>query len=466
VIAVESSSNEDQTGLMPQDRLDTRAVAASERQRPKAGLGERVRQRRVALGLTQTDLAGVRFSKEYISQIELGKTRPTPETIDYLASRLSIDPGYLANGISTEDRARVEAMLARAEALAGAHQFSEALDLFADAKTAVMATGSSELSARRLLGEGWALMEQGEVREGLEVLTKAREIIDADQLDDALQGEALFKLGVARVKLGSSHVAISLLTEAHKLLERSPLVSDSMRAQVLAFRAAAYQRVGDIEAAREDAERAVELAEQLGDPRVIGASYMQASLIAEREGRFVLARNYAERAKAKYEEVEDQVQLGKVLNNLGLCQALLGKSEDALTSLTRAYGIFLDLGANYESGAVVSSIASIHLETGDPLRAEEQARLAIELIGDGKDDPEHDGEARLVLGKALLAQGRLDEAEQILGRVQEVFESMRATSNLSRTLIALGDLAVARDGQEEAATLYRKAAEIMQDLRI
>jgi len=451
---------------MPQVHSDTRAVETPDRQRPKIGLGERVRQRRVALGLTQTDLAGVRFSKEYISQIELGKTRPTPETIDYLSSRLSIDQGYLAHGVTSEDRAHVEAMLARAEAFARAHQFEEALELFADATTAVTATGSSELAARRLLGEGWALMEQGQIREGLDVLTQAREVVDENELDDALRAETLFKLGVARVKLGSTHVALSLLTEAHKLLEKSSLASDSMRAQVLAFRAAAYRRVGDVEAAREDAERAVELAEQLGDPRVIGASYMQASLIAEREGRFVLARNYAERAKAKYEEVEDEVQLGKVLNNLGLCQALLGKNDDALGSLTRAYRIFLDLGDNYESGHVVSSIASLHLEAGDPAQAEEQARLAIELIGDGEDDTEQDGEARLVLGKALLAQGRFEEAEQTLTPVKDFFESMRATSNLSRTLVALGDLATARETQEEAATLYRRAAEIMQDLRI
>ena len=40
-------------------------------------LGGRVRQLRIARGLTQTDLAGDRFSKEYVSQIERGKTRPT-----------------------------------------------------------------------------------------------------------------------------------------------------------------------------------------------------------------------------------------------------------------------------------------------------------------------------------------------------------------------------------------------------
>ena len=59
-------------------------------------LGDRLRSLRLAAGLTQTELAGERFSKEYVSQIERGKTRPTPETIDWLAERLGVDPGFLA----------------------------------------------------------------------------------------------------------------------------------------------------------------------------------------------------------------------------------------------------------------------------------------------------------------------------------------------------------------------------------
>ena len=80
-------------------------------------LGERLRQLRVAAGLTQSELAGERFSKEYVSQIERGKTRPTGETIAWLASRLDTDAGYLAHGVSTDERGRVEATLTRAEAL-------------------------------------------------------------------------------------------------------------------------------------------------------------------------------------------------------------------------------------------------------------------------------------------------------------------------------------------------------------
>src|SRR5918997_4964887 len=95
-------------------------------QRPAAPagirLGERLRQLRVAAGLTQTDVAGDRFSKEYVSQIERGKTRPTRETIEWLANRLAVDADFLANGVSADQRGRVETTLARADALIDANR--------------------------------------------------------------------------------------------------------------------------------------------------------------------------------------------------------------------------------------------------------------------------------------------------------------------------------------------------------
>ena len=113
-------------------------------------LGERLRQLRVAAGMTQTDLAGARFSKEYVSQIERGKTKPTGETIQWLAQRLSVDPGYLANGVSADERGRVEGALARADALLEGRRNEEALAEFESVRSAVLATGLAELEARAL----------------------------------------------------------------------------------------------------------------------------------------------------------------------------------------------------------------------------------------------------------------------------------------------------------------------------
>ena len=119
-----------------------------------ARLGERVRQLRVAAGLTQTDLAGDRFSKEYVSQIERGKTRPTRETIEWLAGKLGVDAGFLERGVSADERSRVETMLARAEALTNAERYAEAIEEYENMQTALLATGAVDLEVRALSGSG------------------------------------------------------------------------------------------------------------------------------------------------------------------------------------------------------------------------------------------------------------------------------------------------------------------------
>src|ERR1051325_1062995 len=133
--------------LMPQAHLSA-AQTRSPAGPAGARLGERLRQLRVAAGLTQTDLAGERFSKEYVSQIERGKTRPTRETIEWLAAKLGVDPSFLEKGVSADERSRAEAMLARAEALTNAHHYDEAIRELENSRTAVLATGAPELEYR------------------------------------------------------------------------------------------------------------------------------------------------------------------------------------------------------------------------------------------------------------------------------------------------------------------------------
>src|SRR5437870_1522180 len=130
-----------------------RGIAIGAAATPKAPrLGERLRQLRVAAGLTQTDLAGDRFSKEYISQIERGKTRPTTETIEWLALRLGVDAGFLASGVSTDERAKAEAIVARADALAQDYRYADAIEEYERALPAVLGTGAAELRVRVLNG--------------------------------------------------------------------------------------------------------------------------------------------------------------------------------------------------------------------------------------------------------------------------------------------------------------------------
>jgi tetratricopeptide (TPR) repeat protein len=428
-------------------------------------LGERLRQLRVAASMTQTDLAGDRFSKEYVSQIERGKTRPTRETIDWLAQRLGVDAGFLANGVSADERGRVDAGLARAEALLEARRNDEALDEFESIRSAVLATGMKELESRALSGEATARMRRGEVREAIAMLERARALSEGASFSDVERADVLFRLGVARYKLNSIQTAIGLFDEALKLAERSEIPSDHLRSNVLAWRSRCYRRRRDLEAAREDVERALELAEGLNDKRTAADIYFQASIIADREGHWVLARSYAERAKAAYEELSDRGNLGRLLNNLGGINFLLGHPEEAVGLLKDAVRIALEVGNDVEAAHAVNGIAQVHLRTGEIKRAEEGARYALELLGDRVDEIGEIGNAQLVLGRALLEQDRLDEAEDAFQAGERAYDQLSSGSHRASAWVAQGDLAARRGDDRVAARLYRQAAEALQDVR-
>jgi tetratricopeptide (TPR) repeat protein len=428
-------------------------------------LGERLRQLRVAAGMTQTELAGDRFSKEYVSQIERGKTRPTAETVQWLAERLAVDAGFLANGVSADERGRVDAALARADALVEARRNDEAFAALEEVRAAVMATGLPELEVRALSGEAILRLRRSEVREAIALLERARALTESTAFSDVERADVLFRLGIARFMLNSVQTAIALFDEALKVAERSEIPSDQLRSNILSWRSRCYRRRRDFEAAREDVERALELAESLNDTRTTADVYFQASIIADREGRWVLARSYAERAKEAYEELDERRKLGRLMNNLGGINFLLGHPEEALALLKDAVRIALEVGNDAEAAHAVNGIAQVHLRTGEEKLAEEQARYALKLLANRVDEMHEIGNAQLVLGRALLAQDRLDEAGEAFTAGEAAYDQMSSGSHRADAWIAQGDLAARRGDDRNAAKLYRRAADALQDVR-
>jgi tetratricopeptide (TPR) repeat protein len=322
-----------------------------------------------------------------------------------------------------------------------------------------------ELESRALSGEATARMRAGEVREAIALLERARALSEGTSFSDVERANVLFLLGIARYKLNSIQTSIGLFDEALKVAERSEIPSDQLRSNILSWRSRCYRRRRDLEAAREDVERALELAEGLNDKRTAADVYFQASIIADREGHWVLARSYAERAKAAYEELSDRGNLGRLLNNLGGINFLLGHPEEAVDFLKDAVRIALEVGNDAEAAHAVNGIAQVHLRTGEIKRAEEQARYALELLGDRVDEMSEIGNAQLVLGRALLEQDRLDEADEAFQAGERAYDQLSSGSHRASAWVAQGDLAARRGDDRAAARLYRQAADALQDVR-
>jgi len=428
-------------------------------------LGDRVRTLRAAAGLTQTQLAGERFSKEYISQIERGKTRPTATTIAWLAEQLGVDAVFLASGVSTEERARVEAELERAEALSAAHDYEDALAAFRQVATAVETSDSAALQVRASAGEAWALQERGHVREAMDLLQRSRELVERREFSDVERADVLFRLGVCRYKLSSISTAVALFDEAFELAERSGHPCGLLRSDILQWRSRCRRRLRDYVAARDDAERALELAQDLGDRAAIARAYFQASLIAQREGHYVLSRSYAQRAKELYQSVNDERNVGRLHLMLGGLTLLLGDEEHAVEHLKASYSRALDADSPADAAQALEGIARVHLNRGEYDQADELARQSLALL-QGREDYLHEvSPSQLVLGRALLERGRLDEAEECFRAADAAAEQMASISHRTEAWVALGDLATRRGDAREAARLYRNAAEALQEIR-
>jgi tetratricopeptide (TPR) repeat protein len=423
-------------------------------------LGERVRGLRRARGLTQAELAGDRFTKEYVSQIERGKTRPTVQTLEWLAGRLQVDRQFLETGASTAELHRAEGVIAQAEVAVESNAYDEAIELVAE-----LVLPSPELRVRALLVESWARMYIGEVREALALVEEARDLVATPRFGDVDRAEVLYRLGCCRYKLSSVSTALALYTEALKLADASGLPCDRLRAHILEWRSRCYRRQRDYEAAREDIELALELAKGLGDAATVAHVFFQASLVADRQGQYVRARSYAERAKAIYEEIADRQSVGRLLNNLGGLSFMLGKPQQAKRYLKNAFAQALEVGSTADAAQAVSSLAQVHLRTGEIELAEEQARHALRLLDGRVDFLDEIGSVQLVLGRALMEQGRFDEAEEMLKLCEASFEQLSSDSHRASAWLAQGDLAARRGDDRASARLYRRAAEALQDVR-
>jgi tetratricopeptide (TPR) repeat protein len=434
------------------------------RRRSPSAVGERVRRLRIARGLTQRALGLDRFSKEYISQVERGRARPSAAALEWLADRLGVDRRFLETGVSSPEEERTAGLVARAEAAVAAREFETALECLERAGPAARGW-EPRLALRALVAGARAWSELGGVRGALALLGQARDLVEGESFTGVDRANVLFQMGRCRYKLSSIPTAVALFTEALDLMQHSDRVDDRLRSRIFRWRSRCYRRQNDMEAAREDVEAALELAERLGDRDGLAHGYFQASIIAERNGQWVLARSHAERAKELYEEQEDRLSVGRLLNNLGGLTFLLGDPEKAERLLKQAFAVALEVGSTPDAAQAVSSLAQVHLRTGQPELAEQQARHALSLLDGRVDFLDEQGNAQLVLGRALLEQGRLDEAEQEMAASEATFERLSSASHRAAAWTAQAELSIRRGDQNNALRLYRLVAETLQDVR-
>jgi tetratricopeptide (TPR) repeat protein len=356
----------------------------------------------------------------------------------------------------------VEQMLERADALVAAQRFADAAVELASLWSDVHNDPPHALRQRLTLA--WAELYLGELDEAEQLLSHAETLARLPQFDAADRAEVLYRQGCVALKQNRIADASVLFTRALESNDRAPQPRARLMSRAHEWRSRCHIRLRDWDAARRDVERAVELAVEAGDTESHAHALFQASIVAERQKQWLLARCYAERALGLYTHLGDTLCTARVLNNLGGIDFLLGDVEAAEEALLGAISSASEAGSDADLAQAVNSLAQVLLHSDRPAEARARALRAVELLEPRADFLDELGNAQLVVAKSLQAEGEPAQAAVWLAHAEETYNRLGSPSHVATVLVAQGDLARSAHDPETAAHLYRRATELLQDV--
>jgi len=416
-------------------------------------IADRVREARLAAGLSQTALAGSAFSPSYISLIEAGHREPTDSALAVLATRLGTTLEYLKHGEDgpNEARTRLEIDYAKLDMTqgdaAGARRRLESLDLEIVSPTVRVEALTTLAHAFEVLGD---LESSVGILEPLLADSRAR----AHHVESAKLANALV---ASYLEAGDLHRSVEVGERTLAELEAADLTGTDEHLRLASTVLWAYVERGDLLYATHRAAELVRLAESLGTPRGRGSVYWNAALVAEQRRDYELAQRYTERALALLSEGEADRDLPRLRLNYAW---LLLRSDPvdprgALDQIERAAPDLAVLGSELDLSRVDVERSRAYLLLGDVDAAERFASAALERLGD---PPRLETAfAQLSRGDALHARGDTEGSARAYESAADLLGMMSASRQSASAWRDLGDRYAMHGDSAAAAQAYDRA---------
>ena len=279
--------------------------------------------------------------------------------------------------------------------------------------------------------------------------------------DPGLMAMSSSAIGQALVVQGRNGRAEPLLRQAVAAMDRPE--NKVSWALALAFHGGALAGMGDYEEGRTEVERAVDCAQQLGNLTLTCTVCQVQSLVHGLGGTWLRAMEAIRKAVEAAEQSGDPLLVYSSYGWMAWSEAGSGRFEDAAASMERAQGVAKDLGGwPLFTDWFRAADARISLGAGRPLEALVLAEKAV-AIAQEADNPAAEAYARETWGLALAAleAPHWDEAEAHLSECSRLYQSMPALPSAAHLHAVWGDAcrdrgdrAAARERWNEAAALW------------
>jgi tetratricopeptide (TPR) repeat protein len=381
--------------------MDTNLAELSKSIDP-AILGQRLRNARIAAGLTQTEAAAGDASTAYISRIEAGQRRPDLKLLGHLAQRLGTTVEELLVGITRNERAELRLELDYAELALSSGNPQDALVRTGAILNQLPDAGITELERPTKFLNAFALEAVGQLDDAILAL---EELTNQPPTDlDWMRG--LIALSRCYRESGDLAMAITVGERASDTIEEQGLAGLNEAMQLTLTVAAAYFERGDTGHAVRLCKKTIKLAETLDSPTARGSAYWNASAMFARQGSLQEALSLARKAIALFEQDFDARNLSRLRTELANMQLRLDPPE-----AVEAKAI-LEIAAREMDWTSASpmdkannqlALARANLLLGDVETAAEQSASSYRIARD---------QAPLSAAEALVLQGQISASQR------------------------------------------------------
>lgn len=301
-------------------------------------LGERIRRARLEKKISQRDLSNDLFTSAYLSSLELGKTRPTPDTLTRLAERLDKSLDYFlrqTNGLVSElDEEQARILEVRLSLLNAQTSLQRAADDRAERALQQVSLHQSRLgnSDRARYHYLWAVFHNAhkEPSKALEELEEARRYLQ-DQSDPEMEVLVEGEIGAAHFEQRRIMPALTHFINALDIATNTPkeVLTNHLLWKIHMQVANCYLLLNDWEQSLKSFEEALSKAGDTLDLRAQAEGYFNIANTYSEQGDFQRACMNLGRSLQIYEQVEDQAKLLRTRNALAQMQAQNGQYDAA-----------------------------------------------------------------------------------------------------------------------------------------
>jgi transcriptional regulator with XRE-family HTH domain len=413
-------------------------------------VGERLRQARLARGLTQEQLARGVATKGFISQVECNRATPSLSKLRLIAERLGLPLGHF-----TGDHTPLELQYLRksAELAVKAKEPGQALGMIDEAGP-LARTANERADLERI--RGMALDALNRLPEALVALQIAA--ADAPPDDPELNGAIYAEIGTVLNEQEQFNFAVEAGRRALHWLERAKHADPGLRARVLTNLGRSCWGLGQLEEAHRFSLQALEAATDAESLFRIANAHMSLGVTARAKGLLDEAIEHCNRALEIHARIKQERAANRVLNNIGDVHYAAGRKAEAWDAQSRSLLRARELSDDFEVGVAAGALARYALDAGKDADARQLARESQRAAERSQDHLHQalaaaiDGAAAERLGHPLIADRRFKAAARLL-------VDRDAAGKLSEVCAMYADVLRHRGEQDHAFAVMRMAAE-------